>query len=128
MCLFCCRLLLPFVTREITWQCLQHFTSLNDTSANNLASFSFLYGSLPTAPVVFIFATQYAIAQAIVSALTSQCPLVTFNFVSTTTGARVRLFTDFDQCRSWNVFVSANHLRLSSNDYDEHAWQLQTCS
>ncbi|XP_045108828.1 integral membrane protein GPR155-like isoform X1 [Portunus trituberculatus] len=52
-------LILPLVTREVV-TLLQPGTSANETV--DFSNYGFLYGTFPTAPGVFVFATQYNVA------------------------------------------------------------------
>ncbi|XP_050702655.1 LOW QUALITY PROTEIN: integral membrane protein GPR155-like [Eriocheir sinensis] len=52
-------LILPLVTREVV-SLLQPGSSANETA--DFSNYGFLYGTFPTAPGVFVFATQYNVA------------------------------------------------------------------
>merc|ERR1719423_346246 len=51
-------LVLPLVTREII---SQMNSGENATETENLSNYGFLYGTIPTAPSVFVYSTTYAI-------------------------------------------------------------------
>ena len=53
-------LVLPIISREIVYQ-LDAGGSLNATT--DLSNYAFLYGTIPTAPSVFVYATNYGILQ-----------------------------------------------------------------
>lgn len=53
------RLILPLVTREVV-SLLQPGASANETA--DYSNYGFLYGTFPTAPGVFVFASQYNVA------------------------------------------------------------------
>lgn len=55
---------MPLVTREVV--SLLH-TGSNTSDTLNLSTYGFLYGTFPSAPGVFVFATQYAIDVDLVS-------------------------------------------------------------
>lgn len=50
------RLVLPLITREVV-SLLRPGVNANDTL--NLSTFGFMYGTFPTAPMVFVLSTQY---------------------------------------------------------------------
>ena len=54
---FCHSLVLPLVTNQLVYA-LDPGRG-NDTLTDTYASFGFLYGSIPTAPTVFLYATHY---------------------------------------------------------------------
>ena len=60
------RLVLPLVTREVVGL-MKPGISPNDTS--DLSNYGFLYGTFPTAPSVFVFATKYEVATDMVKKL-----------------------------------------------------------
>lgn len=50
--------MLPIVTREVV--SLVH-AGYNESDTVDLSTYGFLYGTFPSAPTVFVFATQYSI-------------------------------------------------------------------
>ena len=52
------RIVLPLVTREVV--SVIH-AGYNASETVDLSTYGFLYGTFPSAPTVFVFATQYAI-------------------------------------------------------------------
>lgn len=60
--IFCCSLLLPLVTWEVIG-----WIGVDTNASQSLSMYGFLYGTFPTAPSVFLFASQYGVAQDIVS-------------------------------------------------------------
>ncbi|ELU07844.1 hypothetical protein CAPTEDRAFT_121915 [Capitella teleta] len=59
---------LPLVCRGLA-ELLLHWspTAINQTERVDMESFAFLYGTFPTAPSVFLFASQYAIAMNVIA-------------------------------------------------------------
>lgn len=53
------RIVLPLVIREITSICLGKFGSLSAHDSLDLSMFGFLYGMIPSAPAVFVYASAY---------------------------------------------------------------------
>lgn len=53
------RLVLPLVIREITSVLLGNFGTLNADDSLALSMFGFLYGMIPSAPAVFVYASAY---------------------------------------------------------------------
>ena len=53
-------LVLPIISREIVYQ-LQAGKTVNETI--DLSNYAFLYGTIPTAPSVFVYASNYSIGQ-----------------------------------------------------------------
>ena len=52
-----CRIMLPLVCREIVSLLKPGGSSQNETQA--FSNYAFLYGTFPTAPSVFVFASHY---------------------------------------------------------------------
>ncbi|XP_025413139.1 integral membrane protein GPR155 [Sipha flava] len=52
-------IVLPLVIREITSICLGKFGSLSAHDSLDLSMFGFLYGMIPSAPAVFVYASAY---------------------------------------------------------------------
>lgn len=63
-----CRLLLPL----ITWQVVGNLEPGENNSSKSLSMYGFLYGTFPTAPSVFLYASQFSVAQDVVSYYRSQ--------------------------------------------------------
>lgn len=63
---YCFRLVLPLVTREVV--SLLH-AGYNETETSDLSTYGFLYGTFPSAPTVFVFATQYSLDVDLVSVM-----------------------------------------------------------
>ena len=61
------RILLPIVADRILYLILPHYGANATISRDNISTFGFLYGTFPTAPTVFVFASQYNLAMEIVS-------------------------------------------------------------
>ena len=63
-------ILMPLLAREVT-------TLVNagetEEETKQLADFAFLYGTFPTAPTVYVFATRYGIAAGIVASAMVAC-------------------------------------------------------
>lgn len=59
-----CRLVLPVVTREVV-SLVNAGATENETV--DLSTYGFLYGTFPSAPTVFVFATQYSLDVDLVS-------------------------------------------------------------
>lgn len=72
--IFFFRLLLPLVTWQVI-NIVQPGHDANETSS--LSMNGFLYGTFPTAPSAFIYASQYSVATTIVSWLSSSLSLLT---------------------------------------------------
>lgn len=56
--IFLYRLVLPVIMRE-TVSLLQ--AGFNESDTGELSAYGFLYGTFPSAPAVFVFATQYSV-------------------------------------------------------------------
>lgn len=54
--IFIFRLVLPLITREVISQFQPGY---NESETVDLSTYGFLYGTFPSAPGVFVFATQY---------------------------------------------------------------------
>ena len=63
-----CRLLLPL----ITWQVVGNLEPGDNNNSKSLSMYGFLYGTFPTAPSVFLYASQFSVAQDVVSYLRMQ--------------------------------------------------------
>ena len=62
-----CSILLPIVADRVLFVLLPRDGVNATVSRENISTFGFLYGTFPTAPTVFVFASQYNIAMEIVS-------------------------------------------------------------
>ena len=65
-----CSVLLPIVADQVISLILPH--GGQNASRGAISTFGFLYGTFPTAPSVFVYASQYNLAMEIVS---SGCPV-----------------------------------------------------
>lgn len=54
-----CRVVLPLVIREVTSIFLGHFGTVDANESLALSMFGFLYGMIPSAPAVFVYASAY---------------------------------------------------------------------
>ncbi|KAL1139841.1 hypothetical protein AAG570_006818 [Ranatra chinensis] len=73
-------LMLPVVVREVT-SLILHASSVNSSASTDMSNYGFLYGTLPAAPGVFVYATSYAldvdlIASAMVACTFLSAPLM----------------------------------------------------
>ena len=64
-CLLLCSILLPITAYLLVYK-LEPHGALNATR-DDISTFGFLLGTFPTAPTVFVFASQYKLAMEIVS-------------------------------------------------------------
>ena len=62
-----CSILLPIVADRVLFVLLPSDGVNATVSREKISTFGFLYGTFPTAPTVFVFASQYNIAMEIVS-------------------------------------------------------------
>ncbi|XP_054266157.1 integral membrane protein GPR155 isoform X2 [Macrosteles quadrilineatus] len=69
-------LALPLVTREVVSLVLQ-FSQHNKTEVEDLSTYGFLYGTFPSAPGVFVYATRYALDVDLIA-----CAMVACTFLS----------------------------------------------
>jgi len=69
-------LALPLVTREVVSLVLQ-FSQHNTTEVQDLSTYGFLYGTFPSAPGVFVYATRYALDVDLIA-----CAMVACTFLS----------------------------------------------
>ena len=63
-------ILMPLIAREVT-NIL--YSGSNEDESSRLADFAFLYGTFPTAPTVYVFATRYGIAESIIATTMIAC-------------------------------------------------------
>ena len=61
-----CRIILPLVAYRVLYILLPNGVR-NLTTQDDIATFGFLLGTFPTAPTVFVFASQYSLAMEVVS-------------------------------------------------------------
>jgi hypothetical protein len=59
------RIILPLITWEVVG--VLEKTSVSKNATESMSMFGFLYGTFPTAPSVFLYASHYSIGQDIVS-------------------------------------------------------------
>uniref|UniRef100_A0A1B6MSC8 DEP domain-containing protein n=1 Tax=Graphocephala atropunctata TaxID=36148 RepID=A0A1B6MSC8_9HEMI len=69
-------LALPLVTREVVSLILQ-FSQHNNTEVQDLSTYGFLYGTFPSAPSVFVYATSYSMDADLIA-----CAMVACTFLS----------------------------------------------
>ncbi|KAG8313102.1 hypothetical protein J6590_010196 [Homalodisca vitripennis] len=69
-------LALPLVTREVVSLILQ-FSQHNSTEVQDLSTYGFLYGTFPSAPSVFVYATSYSMDVDLIA-----CAMVACTFLS----------------------------------------------
>ncbi len=78
------RILLPLIAYRIVYSLVPGYASQPDEPSDNIinstrqdiATFGFLMGTFPTAPTVFVFASQYNIAMEVVSVCVCVCVCV----------------------------------------------------
>ena len=63
-------ILMPLIAREVT---ILLYTGSHEDESTRLADFAFLYGTFPTAPTVYVFATRYGIASSIIATTMIAC-------------------------------------------------------
>lgn len=63
-------MLMPLIAREVTNFL---YSGSNEDESSRLADFAFLYGTFPTAPTVYVFATRYNIASSIIATTMIAC-------------------------------------------------------
>lgn len=66
---FVCSIILPFIAYRALYTVLPHGIDNGTATQEDIATFGFLLGTFPTAPTVFVFASQYSLAMEIVSAI-----------------------------------------------------------
>lgn len=67
-------ILLPILANRVLFGFLPHGAS--NSSRDDIATFGFLYGTFPTAPTVFIYASQYNLAMEIIAASLVLCTVL----------------------------------------------------
>ena len=65
--IFCKILILPLLARELASVLLTPSNSYNSTEVREFSDFAFLYGTFPTAPTVFVYASQYNVMPEIIA-------------------------------------------------------------
>ncbi|XP_018913596.1 lysosomal cholesterol signaling protein-like isoform X2 [Bemisia tabaci] len=66
---------MPIVTREVVSVTVRYGDS-NSTLAPALSTFGFLYGTIPAAPAVFVYATQYGLDTDVIAAAMVLCTFI----------------------------------------------------
>ena len=64
---FFCRIILPLVAYRVLYILLPNGVNNVTATQDDIATFGFLLGTFPTAPTVFVFASQYSLAMEVVS-------------------------------------------------------------
>ncbi|XP_074658846.1 lysosomal cholesterol signaling protein-like [Tubulanus polymorphus] len=95
--------LLPFIIREFV---IVFDAGANSTITDELSSFGFLYGTIPSAPTVFIYATQYNIVTDLIASGMVVCTFISAPF----------------------MFLSANMVTLSQKSSEEYTQTIKTTS
>ena len=62
-----CRIILPLVAYRVLYILLPNGVDNGTATEDDIATFGFLLGTFPTAPTVFVFASQYSLAMEVVS-------------------------------------------------------------
>ena len=125
--LYLCRIILPLVAYRVLYILLPNGVDNATATQDDIATFGFLLGTFPTAPTVFVFASQYSLAMEVVSVNIVNIKCMQHNILSAgcclTCAVYIYVSTDHVCFRSYG----AHHICNWKSVLSHYLWHAEGC-